>query len=675
MIGLDGSHIQGIVTSQLKWWDFGLSLQRDLIRGDGPLSFPLNAWLILPYALQGLVGDVVHTQSVYIIVSIEVFLATYIAGRLLGFESLAAICGSWVVTLSALPFFSPFGFYPITVLIPHIAEQLAVSTLVCAILFRLSTFSRVGMGLAAITLLVFLLQMVLSNPVGIVLFAPMIAAFGFAGFAPAFRDKPSLTSYVIVCILVAGLVLLVAGAPAVGWAAFSAPRFFPEEFGEITITANGISSFFSGDASSIVIMAGGILGAFLIVATRAGRQRIVALSYLLIVLAHLIFGIIVLNLDIWIGPYPIYFEVAIWPFSALYLAYLTIRLLDLIFRFEAAPGVLISAAVVGICGFNIYFVNTTQGYDNLWRPPYSENSLNAKLVSDLAFEPGMPFRGRMANFIGMSRPGKTDWYAIHTIDGQLLADMKSELRYIGPGFQGIPVLQEYSQTVTALNHFVKSRLFARPADKHVRNITLFTRPDTRLLRLFGVKYVISEEAIEGSRRRNCATTKVQGFEKICLYELPDPNLANYSPTELIKVDDLTIAVERMLGRFDPKKQAIVFDDLSNNLVPAQDTSLVSGANGTLQFSGKSNGTSMVILPFEFSKCQQIVPHKGQARLVQVNISQTGIVFSGEFSGTLTFTTGPFDKPFCRFSDTQAFERLDPAAAAKAFPVDVSSTTK
>ena len=77
--------------------------------------------------------------------------------------------------------------------------------------------------------------------------------------------------------------------------------------------------------------------------------------------------------------------------------------------------------------------------------------------------------------------------------------------------------------------------------------------------------------------------------------------------------------------------------------------------GGLHVSGHSDGTSLVVLPQQFSHCLRA--HDSRVRLVRVNLMLTGVIFSGDVDTDILFDYGIFT-PYCRLADLADVKRLD-----------------
>jgi hypothetical protein len=140
-----------------------------------------------------------------------------------------------------------------------------------------------------------------------------------------------------------------------------------------------------------------------------------------------------------------------------------------------------------------------------------------------------------------------------------------------------------------------------------------------------------------------------------VYELPRPNVGNYSPTQIITAASAADIMSKISAPgFNFVTQAVLSSAIEANLVPARDMRF-SIIRGGLHVSGKSDGTSLVLLPQQFSNCLR--PRDPKVRLVRANLMMTGMIFSGEVDTELQFDYGLFT-PACRRTDLADMKRLD-----------------
>jgi hypothetical protein len=132
-----------------------------------------------------------------------------------------------------------------------------------------------------------------------------------------------------------------------------------------------------------------------------------------------------------------------------------------------------------------------------------------------------------------------------------------------------------------------------------------------------------------------------------LYELPDANTGNYSATETVVDTKAGTTLSRL---FDPafnfRRAVILTEPIAEPLVPASQFSM-RFERGGIRLQGSSLGTSLVVLPVQFSHCLAL--DGGTARLLRANLLQAGLLFSGTVDARLSFRLAPL-APGCRARD-------------------------
>ena len=150
-----------------------------------------------------------------------------------------------------------------------------------------------------------------------------------------------------------------------------------------------------------------------------------------------------------------------------------------------------------------------------------------------------------------------------------------------------------------------------------------------------------------------------------IYELLHPNVGNYSPTQVLTAETGAAAAETMIQpNFDFTRQVVLFTAIDEPLVPARNMRM-SLIRGGLHVSGQSDGTSLVILPQQFSYCLRA--RDESVRLVRANLMMTGVIFSGEIDTDIIFDYGLFT-PRCRWADISDIKKLEMQIDARAVPL-------
>jgi hypothetical protein len=232
----------------------------------------------------------------------------------------------------------------------------------------------------------------------------------------------------------------------------------------------------------------------------------------------------------------------------------------------------------------------------------------------------------------------------------------------------VPTANEYSQLVTPQAIYFIHRLFKRRLSHDLNwfrpwiNTAGGSFPMLfRTFRALGVRYLAGYQHIP----------HVPGIEGLpfvsfprrppghapaswVVYEIPNVNVGNYSPTEVIAAQSAADTIDAIASaNFDFGRQAVLSMELRDRLVPARDVKL-SVIRGGLHVSGRSDGTSLVLLPQQFSNCLRA--HDERARLMRADLFLTGVIFSGRIDTDISFDYGIFS-PECRRADLADMKRL------------------
>src|SRR5262249_9616446 len=223
---------------------------------------------------------------------------------------------------------------------------------------------------------------------------------------------------------------------------------------------------------------------------------------------------------------------------------------------------------------------------------------------------------------------------------------------------GVHTVDEYSHLVTPQALYALHALLQNNVTGALNGFVPF--PGTswdiffKTLQLFGVRYYVADPggATMADRAGYPAVTLPRrplagepGFWRI--YELPRPNVGDYSPTDVITAASAPEMVAAMRApNFDFTRQVVLSSAPRAPLVPAQDMRL-SPIHGGFHLSGRTNGTSLVVLPQQFSNCLRARDERAQ--VVRADFLMTGVIFTGEIDTDILFNYGILT-PGCRRAD-------------------------
>ena len=249
----------------------------------------------------------------------------------------------------------------------------------------------------------------------------------------------------------------------------------------------------------------------------------------------------------------------------------------------------------------------------------------------------------------------------------------------------IPTFEEYGQWITKPLYAFNRAMLGRAEDVLSSWETQINDLRIPLMQAIGIRFLITDSELVDDRltlRRIYTRTTPSRPEVIHLaargaallagppvpvrlYEIDDPNLASYSPVEVIVRSTAIDAFKAMRDpAFSARRQVVLGEDPGvTTLVPVASSKLEIN-RGSIRVSARTSGTSLLLLPIQFSHCLSAKPHvRGNdvatARLLRANIVQSALLFEGSVDIDLSFDFAPGRHgATCRFSDAHDYERLD-----------------
>ena len=295
-------------------------------------------------------------------------------------------------------------------------------------------------------------------------------------------------------------------------------------------------------------------------------------------------------------------------------------------------------------------------------PPAAPPSVQI-LRNELAVSPGASYRGRALTLVAGDFPTHTG-PDVGPLFFKILNILEDHYGH-GAGndhwndllYFNIPIVGEYAEYTTPLNFLFLREFFGDKDDVFNKALFVLRRYDPRVARMIGVRYVVTDESnLPGG---TLVYQQMEGDKPLRLFRIDDTNLGQYSPTRLKRVATATAALTAIRdGAFDPTQDAVIEEDQPANLVPGALRSLTVEFGPALHVKAESTGTSLLVLPFEYSHCLHLEgASDGSARLLPVNLQQTGLLFTKHADVTITYRFGPLDQASCRGDDLSRIDRL------------------
>lgn len=281
---------------------------------------------------------------------------------------------------------------------------------------------------------------------------------------------------------------------------------------------------------------------------------------------------------------------------------------------------------------------------------------------ELALTAGEPFRGRLLTLAGMNSESRDQWPGGA---GSVLDVLGSQYRvligndhYVNMLPLRVPVANEFGHWTSPLTFIFLRSFFGRNDDViAVKAMFPLRSYNERIAKLIGVRIVVTDAPnIEGG---TLLYETRAGIADLRVYRVSGVNLGQFSPTQSTNVSRAAEVIEALSSpSFNPEREVLVEEQLPLDLVPGRLVSVTTEYGPKLVVKAESAGTSILVLPFEYSYCLQLnVPKSQSARLLPVNLQQVGLLFNANVRAEISYRFGPLDDPHCRQRDLDRIARL------------------
>lgn len=155
----------------------------------------------------------------------------------------------------------------------------------------------------------------------------------------------------------------------------------------------------------------------------------------------------------------------------------------------------------------------------------------------------------------------------------------------------------------------------------------------KMLQALGVRYVLLYGPFNEAEERKFAGRTFPPRQppnspgQWQLYQLSDPNVGNYSPTEIVLAGSAAKIIADLAGADFDLRRRVILAAGQGPLVPAHDMRLTMNRGGGFHITGHSDGASLIILPQQFTNC--LKASNSRVRIVRANLLWTGVVLSGD----------------------------------------------
>jgi hypothetical protein len=656
----DGTYALYVATMQKVWSIGGWNIGSNPLQGIGGMDVPWRAlldpglWLVaqLPASIAQIV-----TMTFY---AAELAIAIVWLAIRLGLEPLPTVAAAWIGVLLAFPYVYPtLGFdflWGIPSYVPLILQDTAIILL----------FLDLGRGprAADVARFVAIAGIGAYQVIQYSTFAPMsvvvLAFFGVVAVVAAASMRERLIKLAAATVL-AGFALGVFGQLMIGIYGFAKPTFFWYEFFPRPGTMRD-QSFFIAEHSRwpAWVMYGVALAGTLHAALRGGTtMRLMARGFLAFLFAELI--LVLLVKEGWGGPRIAYIDIFAYPYYCVFAAYAATTAIGWLNQRISMVHRRVGIAVVCLLPWLVLIdywppplerplVRNLNPY--IWPP--AETPISKFLAGEIALQPGSVFRGRAASVAGSDF--EPEWVLApvitqHNYDVMNLFFSGNDHRLYGLWYYGIPTLLELNQFSSPFFHLVNARLLNAPSTMDLRSYEAQSIVNDRIMALLGVRYLIRDK-LSPDRLPVLQYHLTKGHD-LYIYSVPGTNVAGYAVTQTLLAGTAQDAIRLLADpSLDPSRVAVLTqaEDMPT-LVPTSRSVLIVERGG-YRIEAESPGTSLLVLPIEYSHCLRAhltTTGANPPRLLRANLTMAAILFSGRVEGSLKLRFGPWSSR-CRIED-------------------------
>ena len=675
----DGAYFQDHLAWSRDFFAPTTALQGVPYNGLYDLQLIFNHWILgFPYLVDLTDDQDTLKVLIYLAAALVMHVGMIGAARLWGYHLLPATVIGWAMPLMYFPFLFPQPVYAVSGLSPW------GGVAITAVAVTLGLFARIGrQGIGqtvalSVAIALTLAAAVTYSPYYVPSFLPILIVFGLGLLIVSRRRETLLKAAAATVLLLASLTTI---APfLLGLYTHAAAIQFPGQISDYDALLTMVSILFNGreegpwGAAIVVVF---VLCA--VVTLLRGRAPYRTVAGIALVCYALLLGVGLLlhfGFPDYVGPRVRNTEVFLWPFMVMTIVAgfrtLAVPVLEdrpalggraaRRRRLATVSGGVACAAALGAIVLDSFNENGRQAYANSWQFPPRSSPLTDILREEIALEPGSRFNGIVATFTPMADAEAGLSWPIQTLNDRYLAAATGNgHRAVDLWYFNIPTLFTYNQVLSPAYFQMIRHFLAAPQDDHTRNIIILSRPNPDYLRLLGVRFVLTDAPMAADPHlAQRWTVPVSANRRLFLYELSDVNLGDASPSQWDLAETAAQTAARLAEPdFDFRRAAVVHEPLPDELVPASGAALRLERGG-FRLSARSAGTSLLVLPIQFSQCLEARPADGGVppTLRRVNLMQTGVLFNGTLDIHLRLRFGPFHDPWCRLRDVAALRALN-----------------
>lgn len=650
----DGKAAEATIMTHFRFAPF-LSLNvLNPLEGMWSQLLPMNGWSNFSFWPFAVFDRTIAANMSGVIGLGALFVASYIFARSFDISIFTSVVSSQLCILLFGPAINIFQFHSVFSVIPALAVVYASHIMAIAVLARLGSRKVSAISAAGVIFLLLFYSLYCDPLWTMVSGIAWAAAFLVVALAPV-RRRP----VIIRCAVLGGCLVLLVLSGALEYVFYLSQYTARVQFADAVSRPSAFvyaSILYQSPTAKqyyVLCIIGWIFGLFL----TKGRQKALVVAASVSALGLSIYTtLFLIGSSRWWLPLPVYVEHVLFPLFVVAAAagwWHGIRHFGLgtpshggdgskdssasDTRRRNAPIALALLAVATIPLASLFFMDRAQrsAEANYERWP-DEDDLVQFFTSRIGLNAGEPFHGSVA---------------FSPIPAEAL------LSLYDLWMNAVPTINEYSQLVTPQMTYLNAELFKKDVAADLNRLTSWVSSAGsydvlfKTLRAFGVRFILSYGDLPPAENQHFETSRLPRRLNVgspgdwLVYELPDPNLGDYSPIEVIVRKSALDIVTALAGpSFAFRRQAVLADP-APTLTSATGVR-VSVIRGGLHLTASSEGTSLLVLPMQFSHCLRA---SGKAELVRANLVMTGVIFSKEIDADITSAYGIFS-PKCRRQD-------------------------
>jgi len=675
----DGTYVLYTATMQKVWSISGWNIGSNPLQGIGGMDVPWRAlldpvlWLVahLPPSIAQIVAMTLYAAELAIAI-------VWLAVRL-GLAPLPTVAAAWIGLLLAFPYVYPSLGFDFLWGFPSYAPLILQDTAIILLFFDVGRGPRA----ADVARFVAIAGIGAYQVIQYSGFTPMSAvALVFFGVVAVFAAASPRERFIKLgaAAVLAVLILGLFGQLVIGIYGFAKPTFFWYEFWLRPGTMRD-QSFFIAEHSrwpAWVVYCAALAGTLHAALRGGATMRPMARGFLAFVVAELI--LVSLANRRWGGPRFAYIDTFAYPFYCVFAAHAATaavgwlnRRLSMVRRYRYA-----GFAVVCLAPWLVLidywppplerpFVRNGNPY--IWPP--AQTPVSRFLAGEIALQPGSVFRGRVASVAGSDY--EPQWVSApmlsqHSYDVLNLFFTGNDHRLYGFWYYGIPTLLELNQFSSPFFHLVNARLLNAPGTLDLRSYEVQSVVNDRIMALLGVRYRISDKP--SPDRVPVLQYRLTEGRDLYIYSVPGTNVAGYAVTQTLLAGTAPDAIRLLADpSMDPSRVAVLTQAEELPVLVPSTRSVLMVERGGYRIEAESSGTSLLVLPVEYSHCLRAdltTTGANPPRLLRANLTMAAILFSGRVEGTLMLRYGPLSSR-CRIEDWRDANALR-LGEARAWPM-------